>query len=217
MNMNSWTIAGVVVGVISVVVAIIFGVLQLRGRRSSAGEGGKGGNATVRGKSSTAIGGRGGGGGVGGRGGAGGDATVTGDNAFALGGEGGEAGQADRGGRGGRSPLEVLEEMGLGDDTSRFMLLYGKLGQEYAASHGGVSPNPLPEEWVNERLQELGHPWGVKNTASGFELVFHASRLVDITWSFDHPEERAFFLAMSGGGGKESRVVSFQATGRNNL
>jgi hypothetical protein len=70
--------------------------------------GGKGGNATVRGQNSVAVGGAGGRGGPYGKGGDGGDAHVEGDNVFAMGGEGGEAGQLDRGGRGGRSPFEIL-------------------------------------------------------------------------------------------------------------
>ena len=73
---------------------------------TSNGRGGKGGNARVGGNG-TAIGGPGGGGGVGGNGGDGGGAETDGDGS-SMGGEGGEAGQIDRGGRGGRSPLELL-------------------------------------------------------------------------------------------------------------
>jgi ribosomal protein L37AE/L43A len=73
---------------------------------SSNGQGGKGGNASVSGNG-TAMGGRGGGGGVDGKGGDGGDANVVGDG-FAMGGEGGEAGQLNRPARGGRSPFEIL-------------------------------------------------------------------------------------------------------------
>jgi len=72
--------------------------------------GGRGGNAVTTGVNSTAIGGKGGGGGPGGRGGDGGKAEGSGDNSFAMGGEGGEASQADRGGKGGRGPLHVLME-----------------------------------------------------------------------------------------------------------
>ncbi|PKA72385.1 hypothetical protein ATI02_5438 [Pseudomonas baetica] len=73
----------------------------------ATGQGGAGGNAKVG--SGTAIGGKGGGGGVPGNGpgGAGGNAEVAG-HGIALGGEGGEAAQVDRGGRGGRNGLEVL-------------------------------------------------------------------------------------------------------------
>lgn len=77
---------------------------------SHSGLGGKGGNASVVGSNSTAIGGKGGAGGPGGNGGDGGSAEANGNNSFAMGGEGGEAGQVDRGGRGGRGPLHVLME-----------------------------------------------------------------------------------------------------------
>jgi hypothetical protein len=75
---------------------------------SFIGQGGRGGNASVSGNG-TAIGGKGGAGGPGGKGGAGGDAHVDGEG-FSMGGEGGEAGQQDRGGKGGRGPLHVLME-----------------------------------------------------------------------------------------------------------
>ena len=40
----------------------------------------------------------------------------------------------------------------------------------------------------------------------------------DISWNFDHQEKgQVYFLGLAGGGGYESRVISFQATGRNNL
>lgn len=74
----------------------------------SNGSGGRGGDAKVSGNDSTAIGGKGGGGGPNGKGGDGGNVEANGDNVFAMGGEGGESGQLDRGGRGGRGPLEVL-------------------------------------------------------------------------------------------------------------
>lgn len=57
-----------------------------------------------------------------------------------------------------------------GDDTAQFMVLYGKLRQEYADAHEGTAPNPLPEEWVNARLEELGESRQVRNTPKGFEL-----------------------------------------------
>lgn len=101
---------------------------------------GKGGNAKVIGRDSTAVGGDAGGsvyergghgggaavvgnyskafGGPGGRGGLGpgqdgGHANAIGDNMLVAGGEGGEAGQRDgRGGRGGRSGWEVFNARG---------------------------------------------------------------------------------------------------------
>jgi hypothetical protein len=135
------------------------------------GAGGRGGTAVVTGDG-RAYGGKAGDGGPPGSGvgGAGGDAHVGGDG-VAVGGEGGSAD-----GRGGRSPLEKLKELGLETEGTRFMLLYGKLRQEYILSHDGISPaliagtESIPEDWINKRLAELGHFWRVKNTSSGFTI-----------------------------------------------
>lgn len=89
---------------------------------SFRGQGGRGGNASVAGNG-TAIGGRGGGGGISGKGGDGGNAHIDGSG-FAMGGEGGEAGQKDRGGKGGRGPLHVLME----DHPKEFKEISEKFG-----------------------------------------------------------------------------------------
>lgn len=74
------------------------------------GPGGPGGAARVVGRNSRAEGGRGGRGGIG-TGGPGGSAEAFGDNMFVGGGDGGEASQADgRGGRGGL-PHRIAFEM----------------------------------------------------------------------------------------------------------
>jgi hypothetical protein len=136
--------------------------------------GGAGGSAKVGG-SGTAIGGKGGGGGLIGPGGAGGAAEVNGDG-FALGGEGGEAGQADRGGRGGRSPFDVLEEMGLGNDTTRQVRIFRKLANEFVAEHPDKSnailsgKEQLPDDWTNQRLKALGYNWHYSAIENGYRL-----------------------------------------------
>lgn len=102
-------IYGPVLAFIGALIGVASTTIRIRKGKTSApviSAGGKGGNASVKG-SGTAIGGKGGGGGPGGKGGDGGNAHVDGDG-FAMGGEGGEAGQLERGGRGGRSPLEIL-------------------------------------------------------------------------------------------------------------
>lgn len=98
---------------------------------------GKGGSGTISGGGGIIVGGHGGE-----LGGDGGGGTITGGSGIIT---GGDAGGADGPGRGGRSPLERLEELGLGSDSTRFALLYSKLGLEYVATHGGTAPNPLPE------------------------------------------------------------------------
>ncbi|CAN1721400.1 conserved protein of unknown function [Hyphomicrobium sp. 1Nfss2.1] len=79
--------------------------------------GGGGGDASVQGDKSIAIGGPGGRGGIV-PGGDGGDAVVTGDSSVYVGGQGGEGLQADgRGGRGGRSGFAVFQAtLGQGND-----------------------------------------------------------------------------------------------------
>lgn len=133
-------------------------------------QGGKGGDAKVGG-SGIAVGGKAGGGGPPGAesGGSGGNAEVQGSG-IAIGGDGGEAGQVDRGGRGGRSPLERAEELGLLDEGIRRVLLLTKLRQEYSDTHGGIAPDLVPHEWLNKRLEELGHAWRVRKTANGTEI-----------------------------------------------
>jgi hypothetical protein len=96
--------------------------------------GGRGGDAKIRGKDGVAIGGKGGGAGLGGKGGDGGNSDGVGDNVFAMGGEGGEAGQEDRGGKGGRGPLHVLME----DYPEKFKEVAAQFGitEEMAKKYG---------------------------------------------------------------------------------
>ncbi|WP_338687777.1 hypothetical protein [Bradyrhizobium sp. 26S5] len=161
-------IGAIVGGFLFVVVPAITGI------KSNPTGGGAGGSAKVVG-SGTAIGGKGGGGGPNGPGGAGGAAEVNGDG-FALGGEGGEAGQADRGGRGGRSPVDVLEEMGLANDTTRQIRIFQKLANEFIAEHPEKSEaihsgkEQLPDEWTNQRLRAIGYDWHYTSTENGYRL-----------------------------------------------
>jgi hypothetical protein len=100
----------VFVGVIVGVVAILVSIYLAKKSNKGVNKGGRGGNAKATGLNATAIGGKGGGAGPGGKGGDGGGVEAIGDNVFVMGGEGGEAGQKDRGGKGGRGPLQVLIE-----------------------------------------------------------------------------------------------------------
>jgi hypothetical protein len=101
-----FVLIGLLLSVIGIIVAIYFGLKPDDKKHG----GGRGGNAKTFGFNSTAIGGKGGGGGPRGSGGDGGHAESIGDNSFTMGGEGGEVGQLDRGGKGGRGPLHALRE-----------------------------------------------------------------------------------------------------------
>ena len=80
-----------------------------------------------------------------------------------VGGEGGAGGSSDGGGgRGGRSGMDVAQtQRGLISETDP-AYVFTRLTQEYIATHNGEAPNPLPEEWVNNRLAELGVNGGLK-------------------------------------------------------
>lgn len=119
---------------------------------TSSGQGGRGGNASVLGDG-TAVGGRGGGGGIGGKGGDGGDAHIAG-NGFAMGGDGGEAGQEDRGGKGGRGPLHVLME----DYPEKFKEISEEFGitEDMAKEigKGGDGGFLIPKTATKQRVQK---------------------------------------------------------------
>ncbi len=104
---NPWVIG---VGVTVIGGLILYYIFGIGKTKKVEHNGGHGGSAKATGQNSSAIGGKGGGGGPGGKGGHGGSAETFGDNSFAMGGEGGEAGQLDRGGKGGRGPLHALME-----------------------------------------------------------------------------------------------------------
>ena len=144
------------------------------------GQGGRGGNASVVGNRSSAIGGPGGNGGMHGAGGDGGHATVQGDDSFAAGGAGGNAGTADgRGGTGAPGPMEWLGgptnmwQFGRGGSSpntpeyNRRMVLLTQIRREYMetfperVSYIDAGIDLVPINWVNKRLEELGETWRV--------------------------------------------------------
>lgn len=104
---NPWIIGVGTAVIAGLILYHIFGI----GKKNNinSGKSGHGGNAIANGSKSTAIGGRGGKGGLG-KGGDGGDAFAQGDGSFSIGGEGGDAARNNRGGKGGRGPLHVLME-----------------------------------------------------------------------------------------------------------
>ena len=141
--------------------------------------GGRGGNAAVEGHRSGAQGGDAGESGLW-PGGPGGDAFVKGNDSFARGGDGSNAPQADgRGGRRSRGPGEKLNLPtmtwsfgygGHGADTpeyARRLKLLTQIRAEYIAKFPDDVPyieagiDPVPENWVNKRLEEMGETWRV--------------------------------------------------------
>jgi hypothetical protein len=150
--------------------------------------GGRGGNAAVEGHRSGAQGGDAGESGLW-PGGPGGDAFVKGNDSFARGGDGGNAPQADgRGGRRSRGPGEKLNLPtmmwgfgygGRGADTpeyTRRLKLLTQIRAEYIAKFPDDVPyieagiDPVPENWVNKRLEEMGETWRVTLGDAGYVL-----------------------------------------------
>jgi hypothetical protein len=136
------------------------GNARIRGHDSTArggdggegviGSGGPGGDAEVEGDRSTAVGGPGGRGGLG-EGGPGGPATARGDNVTCAGGEGGEANQPDgRGGRGGRSGYVTLGQPDFQLPGGRWISEFGRGGD------GGHSLQYAARLMVIEEI--LGRP-----------------------------------------------------------
>lgn len=153
------------------------------------GRGGEGGGGTIIGNRGTVIGGRGGDGGVSGFGGKGGGGFIQGDDGLIIGGDGGSCPGADgRGGRGAPGPTERLgfpsEIWGFGrgsagtnhPEYARRIGLLRKIRAEYMAKFpddvpfidGGV--DPVPVDWVNQRLAELSENWRVEFGPRGYVL-----------------------------------------------
>lgn len=162
---------------------------QLGDRRGGIGGDG-GGYGTIIGNNGTIIGGRGGDGGVSGVGGkGGGGGVIRGNNGFIRGGDGGSAATADgRGGRGARGPTERFGEpsalWGYGrggsgrnqPEYNRRIALLKSIRLEYMTRFPEDVPyieagiDPVPVDWVNQRLAELGEPWRVEMGSSGYVL-----------------------------------------------
>lgn len=157
--------------------------------KRGTGVGGDGGGGTIIGNRGTVIGGRGGDGGVSGIGGKGGGGIINGDDGLIIGGDGGSAATADgRGGRGARGPTERLgfltDIWGYGRGGSapnnpeydRRINLLIKIRNEYLAKFPGDAPyveagiDPVPIDWVNQRLAELRESWTVSRGELGFVL-----------------------------------------------
>jgi hypothetical protein len=150
--------------------------------------GGRGGNATVEGNRSGAVGGDAGESGLW-PGGRGGDATVKGDRSYARGGTGSNSPQPDgRGGRAAKGPLEIengetsLWKYGRGGigasapEYNRRMALLTKFRNEYFQEFPAEKPfieagiDPVPVNWVNKRLEEIGETWRVTMGDGGYIL-----------------------------------------------
>jgi hypothetical protein len=157
--------------------------------KRGGGRGGDGGGGTIIGDAGTIIGGRGGDGGVSGAGGKGGSGFIRGEDGLIIGGDGGSCATPDgRGGRGARGPTE---RVGLPTD----LWGYGRGGSggnhpeynrrierlrtirgEYLAKFPDDAPyieagiEPVPIDWINQRLLELGQSWRVDTGLNGYIL-----------------------------------------------
>lgn len=153
------------------------------------GRGGAGGGGVIEGDRGTVVGGRGGRGGTGGQGGDGGSGFVRGNDAIIVGGDGGDAGGWDgRGGRGARGPMErsggptSLWRFGKGGaggnapEYNRRLALLAQIRREYMDAFPDEIPfieagvDPVPTNWVNKRLEELGEQWTVELDQGGYAL-----------------------------------------------
>jgi hypothetical protein len=141
--------------------------------------GGKGGDAIAKGKNSTAVGGKGGAGGVF-PGMAGMDAVAEGEGTMFVGGDGGNAPTWDGvGGKGARGTLQnmgyptALWNAGMGGrganspEATRRLKILSQIRQEYLIKfpqdsltvEAGIEDIEL--QWVNKRLEEKGEVWRV--------------------------------------------------------
>lgn len=153
------------------------------------GQGGDGGSGTINGNRGTIIGGRGGDGGISGIGGKGGGGFIQGDDALIIGGDGGNCPTANgRGGRGARGPTERFGfptnmwgpghggSGGNHPEYNRRLDLLRKIRGEYLAKfpdeaafiEAGIEP--VPVDWINQRLVELGESWLVHLGPKGYVL-----------------------------------------------
>jgi hypothetical protein len=154
--------------------------LPKTGSSDGSGRGGSGGSGNIDGGSGTIIGGKGGKGGPagGGNGGDGGGGTIRGGEGVIVGGDGGDAGQADgQGGSGGASGFQHAIELGLFPLEAQAALVVEKLRQEYIHSHEDLAPaliartEPVPDDWMNNRLAELGVPFRYTGNKTSFQLT----------------------------------------------
>lgn len=121
--------------------------------------------------------------------GAGGAAYVTGDQAYARGGDGGNAPEGSgRGARRSRSGIEVSNGPteswpfgggGSGANTpeyNRRLMILSAVRRQYVTVFPGDEPfiaagiDPVPVNWTNKRLEELGETWRVRLEAGGYVM-----------------------------------------------
>lgn len=163
-------------------------VLENLNKRAE-GRGGDGGGGTIVGNRGVVVGGKGGRGGVSGKGGDGGSGFIQGDDGLIIGGDGGSCFTPD--GRGGRGALGPTERLGFPStlwgygrggpganhpEFDRRLSLLQQILQEYLTTfaerrrfiEAGI--DRVPEEWVNQRLSEIGEDWRVTAGPDGFEL-----------------------------------------------
>jgi hypothetical protein len=157
--------------------------------KGATGTGGDGGDGTIVGNRGVVIGGRGGSGGIGGNGGKGGGGLIQGDDGLIIGGDGGNCSTADgRGGAGAKGPTErlgvstALWGFGRGGSApnhpeyDRRIQLLTMFRQEHKAKfpHDSVyidaGIDPVPADWINQRLAECNEPWRVTMGKHGYVL-----------------------------------------------
>lgn len=157
------------------------------GRRD--GIGGEGGGGEILGDRGTIISGRGGDGGITGIGGKGGSGFIRGKDGLVIGGDGGNCATQDgRGGRRARGPTERLgfstTTWGFGrggaggnhPEYNRRLAILKTIRTEYMTNFPDDVPfieagiDPVPVDWVNQRLEELHEGWRVEMGAYGYIL-----------------------------------------------
>jgi hypothetical protein len=157
--------------------------------KRGTGRGGEGGGGTIVGDRGTIIGGHGGGGGTHGIGGKGGSGFIQGNDGVIIGGDGGSCPSRDgRGGKGARGPTERLgfptQLWGFGrggagpnhPEYDRRITLLRTVRTEYQAKFPERVPfiesgvEPVPVDWINQRLQELNEGWRVETGPQGYLL-----------------------------------------------
>jgi hypothetical protein len=131
---------------------------------------GAGGAAYSEGHGNIVSGGKGSAPGFGGAGGPGGNAYSEGDDNVVVGGDAGAAGRNPGDGGAGGNPGRIESSS---DPALQRVQLIEALRAEYLAAHKDApaayrqSPPQLPQDWINQRLQQLGADWRVKNGPPG--------------------------------------------------
>jgi hypothetical protein len=131
---------------------------------------GSGGAAYSEGHGNLVKGGKGSAPGLGGAGGPGGNAYSKGDANIVIGGDAGAAGRNPGDGGSGGNPGAIGSR---NNPTFQRALVVNQLLEQYLAAHKDApaaythSPPQVPEDWMNQRLQQMGETWRVKNAPPG--------------------------------------------------